>query len=225
MFPHDPCYAYFDADAWWDEINQCRREYSGSLVIRAGIELGEPHLFRKETEKLLQSYPWDYALGSLHWVEQYNVFEDSYFNNAHDDAYRRYFLELAKLAEEGEFDILAHLDVVKRRGIQNIGPFNAIDYEDEIRTVLRICADRGLAIEINTSTLRLSAGGTSPTIEILSWFLEEGGRWITFGSDAHHPENVGFGIAEAYEAGKVLGIQHPTYFASRVPSEHSLEHP
>ena len=51
LFPHDPCYAFFQADAWWEELNQCRDAYKGSLTIRAGIELGEPHVFPKEVQK------------------------------------------------------------------------------------------------------------------------------------------------------------------------------
>ena len=77
LFPHDPCYAFFQADAWWEELNQCRDAYKGSLTIRAGIELGEPHVFPRDIQDLLDSFPWDYALGSLHWVDDHNVFDDA----------------------------------------------------------------------------------------------------------------------------------------------------
>lgn len=108
--------------------------------------------------------------------------------------------------------------MVKRRGIEFLGIYDAHRYETEIRNVLHICADRDLAIEINTSTLRRSIGKTSPSSEILGWFLEEGGRWVTFGSDSHHPEHVGDGIAGAFASSQKLGLDYQTYFRLRKPS-------
>ncbi len=218
LFPHDPCYTFFQADTWWEELSQCRDAFKGSLTIRAGIELGEPHVFPREIQDFLDSFPWDYALGSLHWVDGRSVFDDAYFEHMGDDAYVRYFRELAELAEEGNFDILAHLDVVKRQGVEFLGAYDAHRYETEIRNVLRICADRDLAIEINTSTLWRSIGKTSPSPEILGWFLEEGGRWVTFGSDSHRPEHVGYGIVDAFVSSQKLGLDHQTYFRLRKPN-------
>ncbi len=218
LFPDDPCYAFFQAEPWWDELNHCRDVFGESLTIRAGVELGEPHIFPREIRDLLDAYPWDYALGSLHWVDGLNVFDDAFFESMGGDAYARYFRELTKLAEEGNFDVLAHLDVVKRRGIEFLGAYDARRFEVEIRKVLRICADRDLAIEINTSTLRRSIGETCPSPEILRWYLEEGGRWVIFGSDAHHPAQVGYGIADSFASSHKLGLNHKTCFRLRKAS-------
>ena len=213
--PLDKCHDYFKPQAWWDAYHDCCTLFADSLTIQAGIEIGETHRFPDETRKMLQVYPWDYVLGSLHWVGDAVVFGSNYFECTPDEAYKRYFTELLQMVRQGDFDILAHMDVVKRYGFDNYGQFHPDEYEEEIRAVLRAAAKRGLAIEINTSTLRRSVGQTSPAPLILEWFREEGGENITLGSDAHHAEHVGYGLHHAIESVLKAGFNHLTGFKRR----------
>jgi histidinol-phosphatase (PHP family) len=220
--PQDPCYQFFDADAWWTELLRCREAFAGSLQIKAGVELGEPHLYPEQVRELLDRYPWDYALGSLHWVDGQMVFEREYFTRSADQAYRIYFQELARMAHTGQFDILAHMDVVKRYGFDYYGLYDPQEYEPEIRTVLHACAERGIALEINTSTLRRPISETTPALEVLRWYLEEGGDWITFGSDAHRIEHLGFGHEHVKKMLIDAGGNGFAHFERRTPSRREL---
>lgn len=217
LIPEDPCYAFFQADAWWETLQRCREDFRGSLSIRAGIELGEPHLFQGETQKILRNYPWDYSLGSVHWVGSKTIFDPSYFKKTPEVAYRTYFREVAKMVSEADFDILAHMDVVKRYGFDIYGVYDPLQFESEIRDILSICAKRGLALEVNASPLRRPVQQIAPSPVILSWFREEGGRWVTIGSDAHHTEHVGFGLDSAMSFLRSAGFEHLTAFESRNP--------
>lgn len=215
--PSDPCYQFFDADAWWAEIHRCREEFSDSLQIRAGIELGEPHRYPEQVRKLLEGYNWDFALGSLHWVDGKMVFEREYFTRSADQAYRTYFQELLQMARLGQFDILAHMDVVKRYGFDYYGPYDPTKYEPEIRAVLHACIERNIALEINTSTLRRPIMEATPSLEVMQWYLEAGGRWITFGSDAHHIEHLGYGHEHVEQMLMDAGVDNYTRFERRAP--------
>jgi histidinol-phosphatase (PHP family) len=215
LFPEDPCHGYFKPDAWWIALEQCRTEFKGLLHIRAGIELGEPHRFPQAIRDILQKYPWDYALGSLHWVGAEFVFHRSYFNQPAEVAYGAYFRELYQMVTQADFDILAHMDIVKRYGFDEYGDYEPRRYETDIRAVLRACAQKDIALEVNTSTLRRPIQQTSPSAEILTWFHEEGGRWITLGSDAHRPENVGAGLEKALRLVRDVGFEHLASFEAR----------
>ncbi len=215
LLPEDPCYGYFKPDAWWDALEQCRDEFKGLLLIRAGIELGEPHRFPHAMRDILQKYPWDYALGSLHRVGDELVFHRSYFSQPAEDAYGAYFHELYQMVTQADFDVLAHMDIVKRYGFDEYGDYDPRRYEADIRAVLRACAQKNIALEVNTSTLRRPIQQTTPPAEILIWFHEEGGQWVTLGSDAHRPENVGAGLEKAYSLVRDAGFEHLASFKAR----------
>ncbi len=218
LMPEDPCYAFLRVDAWWESLQRCREEFHDSLTIRAGVELGEPHIFQDEIHEMLEKYPWDYSMGSLHWVGSKTVFDRSYFEVPADVAYRTYFLELAEMAANGDFDILAHMDVVKRYGFDAYGVYEPLEFESEIRDVLRICVSRGIALEVNTAPLRRPVNQISPSDVILSWFREEGGQWVTLGSDAHLTQHVGFGLESAIKFLRSAGFEKLASFESRNPS-------
>lgn len=217
LIPGDPCFGFFDISAWWEEIERQREENAGVLTIYAGIELGEPHRYSKEMQAVLNDFPWDYALGSLHWVGDELIFSPDYFRRDPDEAYREYFRELREMAESAPFDILAHMDVVKRFGFDIYGSFEPERYETEIRAVLRAVADRDLALEINSSQLRRAVAQSSPARPVIDWFHEEGGKWITLGSDAHEPDHVGHGLDVGLAAAKAAGFEGVARFNKRNP--------
>jgi histidinol-phosphatase (PHP family) len=194
--PLDPCTDHLDLEGWWNSFVMCREKFAGQLLLRAGIEVSEPHRYPERVAKLISNYPWDYILGSLHWVDDYCIFEAAYFEQDPEDAYQGYFDELYRLVDQADFDILAHADAVKRYGIEYYGDFRPKAYEDSIRRILRRLAERNLALEINTSTLRRSIDAPSPGATILQWFREEGGIYVTLGSDAHRPEEVSFRLRQ-----------------------------
>ena len=80
-----------------------------------------------------------------------------------------------------------------------------------------MCAERGLALEINTVTLRRPVSQAAPAEVVLRWFREESGRWVTLGSDAHLPEHVGFGLEQAIDAIKSVGYSNLACFEARQP--------
>jgi histidinol-phosphatase (PHP family) len=203
---------WLDLDRWAEELVRCRREFAGRLTIRAGIEIGEPHLFAREAGEMLARYPFDYALGSLHWVGSGNVFMTGYFERTPEEAFGSYFEELERMTRTGDFHILSHLDVPVRTAFGIYGSYDPLPFEARIRPVLRNCIDRGIALEVNAGTLRRSAAVLTPGIPILEWYAEMGGLHLTLGSDAHRPEHVGSGLDAALAAARTAGLRCLTRF-------------
>src|SRR5512136_1210563 len=66
--PYEDNPRYFKAESWYVELERLRNLFAGQLVIRGGIEVAEPHLYSQETRKVLQRAPFDYVIGSVHYV-------------------------------------------------------------------------------------------------------------------------------------------------------------
>src|SRR5207253_2753121 len=64
---------------------------------------------------LLAPYPWDYLLGSVHWLDGHAVDQEPgiWAETTVEDAWRRYFGALGELAATGLVDVLSHPDLVK----------------------------------------------------------------------------------------------------------------
>ncbi len=214
--PGDPCSGYFRPEAYFAELERCREQYGDRLVIRAGAEMGESHLFPYETELLMDEYPFDFIIGSLHWVRDELILSREYFEkHSKHEAYQRYFEELLIMVRVGGFDVVGHFDVVKRYGYDVHGPFDPHEHEEIIREVLRACVEVGIGLEVNTSTLRRPVNEPSPGLTILKWYREMGGEIVTLGSDAHEVAHVGHALDEMVALVKAAGFSHIATFHDR----------
>jgi histidinol-phosphatase (PHP family) len=204
-------------EPWLAELDQCRKKFSGRLQIRTGIEIGEPHLFPVEVEAMLARAPFDYAIGSLHWVGRTATFNVAFFQRPAEEAFRLYYEELECMTRLGGFDVLGHLDFPVRTAFDVYHGYNPRSYETLIRPVLQNCIERGIALDVNTSAMRKQARVLLPGLEILRWYAEMGGERVTLGSDAHRPEHVAAYLDVALEAIKAAGLRFLTRFEGRLP--------
>jgi histidinol-phosphatase (PHP family) len=216
--PDDEGTGFFKAEAWWNDFEACKMQFRKTLTLKAGLEISEPHIYPEAVNALLEAHPWDYSIGSLHWIGDEIIFKDPYFARGEQDAYENYFLELQRMVELGRFDILGHLDIVKRKGFEHFGEFDVTVYEEMVRPILKTLVARDLALEVNTVTLRRSIGEPSPSSQILAWYKHEGGRWITLGSDAHKVDDVGACLEEAIGTIRTAGFNEVVSFTAGRPT-------
>jgi histidinol-phosphatase (PHP family) len=181
-----------DLDGYLDCLERCQARFPGLRVI-SGVELGEPHLNTGLAGELLRAGRFERVLGSLHCVqlgEGYSEPPHLYRHHPAADVMRSYLLEIPRLVSGfDEFAVLAHIDYAVRSWPEDAGRFEPEAFEDEFRHALRALADSGRAMEVNTS------GPLIP--EIVQWWREEGGRAVTFGSDAHDPTGLAHRFSEA----------------------------
>jgi histidinol-phosphatase (PHP family) len=199
------------------EIEHCRTVYGDRLTIRAGVEMGEPHIFVQEAAAVLDAGDFDFVLGSAHYADGMQAaWHAAFFEQPLRQAYEAYFRQVVGLAAEGDFDVLGHLDLVKRDARKFGKVYDGPEpYADMIRTALRSIVERGKGIEINTSPLRKGQSEPCPTLEILRWYRELGGEILTIGSDAHRPEDVASNFDVALEMAKAAGFTRLATFEQR----------
>jgi histidinol-phosphatase (PHP family) len=201
-------------------IDRCNRDldaYVGAVVdaqarglpVKLGLEVDYVPGREAETRALLAPYPWDYLLGSIHFIGNHGVDSEPRLIDAVGlgEAWRRYFELLARAAGSGLFDSLSHPDVVKVFG-DHVPEF---DYGP----VAEAIADGGVAIEVSTAGLRKPVGELYPDPRFLAECRQRDVP-VTLASDAHVPELVGRDFDQARELLRSCGYETITIFERRV---------
>jgi histidinol-phosphatase (PHP family) len=194
-----------DVDGYLASIERCRARFP-DLRILTGVELGEPHWFAEQTQKLLGTGAFERVLGSLHTLEVDGMHREVFGlyrevgEGGPAELVRAYLGEVARMVESsGVFQVLAHLDYPIRRWPAQVEVLPPSTFEEEYRAVLRALAQSGRALEVNTR-LPLDA-------QIVRWWHEVGGEAVSFGSDAHFPDAVATGFAEAVTMVEAQGFR------------------
>jgi histidinol-phosphatase (PHP family) len=150
-----------------------------------------------------------FVLGSVHFIDDW-AFDDpsrveEWDNRDVDQVWRDYFERWIQAAKSGMFDVMAHPDLVKK-----FGHFPSFDPREIYAEAANAAADAGVRIEVSTAGLRKPVGELYPGAEFLAAFRAAGVA-ATVGSDAHAPEEVGFRIADAYDALQSAGFESVSF--------------
>ncbi len=210
----------FDTEAYHAEYDHL--EVPG-LTIRRGMEFGMDRKNVAQFEKDLQRRPFDFVLGSIHFVDDLDVYFDEFWAGKTVFQAERRCLEetLACVQLHDNFDVLAHLTYISKTHAHPAPrPVPYGEHRELIDEILRQLALRGKGLELNTSGLD-RCGGFLPTADIFRRFKELGGEIVTIGSDAHRCERVGQYSFEACEILKDI-FGHVCTFADRKPIFHNL---
>jgi histidinol-phosphatase (PHP family) len=164
---------------------------------------------------LLEAREWDYVLGSVHFLGDSSVDDDEWdvWTSADPDrVWRRYFETLGEAARTGMFDILSHPDLVKVWGKER--PLPDGDLRRFYDLAMDGIAESDVAIEVSTAGLRKPVGEIYPAVPFLEMCLEVG-RPLALSSDAHVPEQLGYGYDTALELLGSLGVTEIADFSGR----------
>lgn len=182
-------------------IDACRARLPGLRIV-SGIELGEPHRHRQRAAEVLDGAGFERILASVHTLPGAagaTTVDAAFEAEPPHQVVRRYLAEVHRLAEDfAGFHVLAHIDYAARFWPRAAGEHRMADFEDEYRAVLAVLAATDKALEVNTNT-RFDP-------QLLRWWRAEGGQAITFGSDAHRPEQVARGFADASALAAAAGF-------------------
>ncbi|WP_323791426.1 PHP domain-containing protein [Nocardioides sp.] len=192
----------FDATGYLAAVADCRERFP-QLRILSGLELGEPHRHVEQVAALLGAGDSDRVLGSLHTLPHADGYAEPpglYTHRAPGEVLRSYLAEVAALVSGTDvFEVLAHVDYPVRSWPQVRGPFEPSEFEAEFRHTLGVTASSGRVLEINTVVPFHAL--------LLRWWREEGGAAVTFGSDAHEPNDVARGFRDAVQLAEACGFR------------------
>ncbi|MCL2545071.1 MAG: histidinol-phosphatase HisJ family protein [Clostridia bacterium] len=209
---------------WLADIARAREAFPG-VALWAGIEIGDNPPHRDEIYRTLDALPLDFRLLSLHLVDNVDCYDAAFFEGrTRREAYAHYAkAKLESALHFDDYDAVAHLGFCGK--FAPYPPEERLlrwqDAPDHIDALLRHIAQRGRALEINTSGLR-RMDSTIPGEDILRRFAELGGEFVTLGSDAHTPDTVGYRLDDARRLAISAGIRWGVRYVARKPVPYAL---
>ena len=159
----------------------------------------------------------DYLIGSVHFLKNKNEmwgFDNPEFIGVYkskdiDSIWVEYFDAIKSMAKTGLFDIVGHFDLIK--------VFKFLPKKD-IRLIAKEALleikKANMVLEINSAGLRKPITETYPSKQLLELAFELDIN-ITFGSDAHSVEQVGYMYENTLELAKQIGYKQCVSFENR----------
>lgn len=217
-YPHQYENHYIhDLEYYLDAISQCQLQFSGQLTVRAGLEIGLERHRLFAYDKILNQYPFDFVIGSVHEINGIAVSQKAFFQGkTKEQVYHQYYRAILDCIRQFDnFDVIGHLDYCKRYNPEPYEPGDHLIAMDLITEILQELIARGKGLEVNTSGFRHSSAMCLPHFDILRHYRQLGGNRITIGSDSHRSEYVGYQIAETTATLKALGFSTISTFGLR----------
>jgi histidinol-phosphatase (PHP family) len=198
-----------DLDDYVGAVEEAKRR---GLPVKAGLEVDYFPGIEAQLAELLAPYPWDYLLGSVHFVDGFAVDGRPGLVDKlpAGEAWRRYFVWLRNAARSGLFDVLSHPDLVKIYGVRAS--------EEEMHYLHVETADAieaaGVCVEVSAAGLHAPVAEIYPAPSLLE-ACHERSVPITFASDAHEPKDVGRDFDQVLALARKAGYETVTVFEAR----------
>jgi histidinol-phosphatase (PHP family) len=199
----------FSIEAYVEAVVDAKRQ---GMPVKLGIEVDYVAGREEETAELLDPYPWDYRLGSIHYIGQRSVDSEPTLvaEVGVEEAWRRYYETLAGAARSGLFDSLSHPDLVKMYGPELVWDWSTVAQSLD-----------GARLEVSSAGLHKPHGKLYPNPDLLGEARARGME-ITLASDAHMPQDVGRDLDHAIEHARAAGYETVTVFEGRQARQEPL---
>ena len=215
----------YDYDALAAVIASLRSQYGDRIFIGHGVEVCYQPAELSWVLPFLDAHAFDLVILSVHWFGGRALHFREHWAGLDTTTATRAYLEavldaarfVLSLKHQGRkpFDILGHLDLVKRYTQRYFGTFEVRSHHELIDEILRTCLAADLIPEVNLSGLRQSLPEPMPADWVVRRYAELGGDAMTLGSDAHTPEHVGADFDRGLAALRAQGIRRLAVFKNR----------
>jgi len=192
------------------DVLKAKEKYKDKIEILLAYEVD--YLQGHMDERVLNPNV-DYLIGSVHFIDEWGFdnpeFIGNYENQNIDEIWEKYFQAIKDMADSRLFDIVGHLDLIK---VFKFMPNKKV--EDIADEALKAIKAADMSIEINVAGIRKPVKEAYPSINLLKKAFDLDIP-ITFGSDAHKPEQVGLYSDEVIKMAKSIGYTKCALYKNR----------
>ena len=188
------------------DFDRYEREYRPlrSVAVLMGLELTLNEEHHAQNTQIADG-DWDFILGSIHYIDGLNLFYEANAKPA-NLMIHRYLTYMKEMVEScGFFDSLAHIDYLCRYSTAVDEIFLYENYPEAFDALFTALAERDLAMEISTKRLS-NARNRQNLFKLYQRYAQLGGKYVTIGSDAHTPEQLGKDFTKARKIADESGL-------------------
>ena len=209
-----------DVESYLSEASRIKGLYEGRMKVLTGMEIDYlsedfgPHI------DYFRNLPLDYRIGSVHFVRTKDgrpvdvdgsadrflrYLEEEYGGDLRYVA-ETYFEEQLEMLEKGGFDIIGHLDKIGDNGSHAWGELEDQPwYAQLVEKVIAKAVEKDVIIEINTK--KFATGQRFFPAERWWPLLKKYNARLILSTDAHYPDKVTAGYAEALSRLRAAGME------------------
>ena len=168
------------------QILDLKYKYEDQIKIKYGIEVDYFPGRENEINELIESIPVDYVIGSIHFIGDWNFDTDQslYGKWSNDKLYEKYFHLVQQAAISGLFDIIGHIDIIKKFRI-----YPETNQDKLFEDTIKIIKAQDLVVELNTGGLDRPCAEYTPGSKILEMCFKHHVP-VTLSSDAHQAVQI-----------------------------------
>ena len=215
----------FDVQRQQEEIEGLKEKFP-SIVLLKGVEIGIQPISLGAIRDFMGKHAFDTVIASMHFVRGTDPFHRTYYQGYDfKQAYGIYLEDiLSCISVFPDFDILGHFDYVARYSPYLEHEVSMKVFGDVLDPILKILAQNGKTLEINTKTYQKFQYGT-PTLDknVIRRFRELGGEAVSLGSDAHSDEKIGEQFGIYTDILRQCGFRYGVYYRNRRPEYYKID--
>lgn len=217
--PFDPKYRMdiSQKNKYEQSIDFLKEKYKDKIEVLKAYEVDFMQNRSLMLDEVLQA-DVDYLIGSVHFIQEQNSdlwgfdnpeFIGKYKEKNIDDIWAEYFGAIEELAKSNLFDIVGHLDLIK--------VFKYLPNKDIkilAKKALQEIKKSNMVIEINAAGFRKPIAQAYPSKDLLEVAYELQIP-ITFSSDAHEIDQIGFMYEKVTDIAREIGYNQCVIFKNR----------
>ncbi len=183
------------------------------IQLAKGLEYGYQPGKEQEVEEEISNLGLDFAIGVVQSLGNDEDIKDFKQKWSIQKVYDAYFERVRESAACGIFDVIGHMDFVKK--FYKNPPVEDEFLRDLVRPVLEEIKKQGMVVEVNTGGLNTCTPSEMHPGEVILKDCFELGIPVTTGSDAHQVYRVGEYIQRAEELLSAIGYRQVAVFSER----------
>ncbi|WP_107838933.1 histidinol phosphate phosphatase domain-containing protein [Metasolibacillus meyeri] len=207
-------------DEFIETIQRAKEKWRAQgVTLKLGIEADYFIGGEEELASLLKDYPWDFVIGSVHFVDGWGFDnpQTEYIFKGMDEValkqhYQRFFETVESMITSNLFDFVAHLDNFK---VFNYKVQDELFLDAAYERVAQVLKATNTATEINAGLYyRYPVKEMCPGPRFLQTLLAHGVEF-TVSSDSHFPDDLGKFTFDNVQQLKEAGISSLVTFTKR----------
>lgn len=188
--------------------------------VLLGMELDFTPAYPDYMENIINRYPFDYIIGTVHFVEKQNIGlwdTEKASQKEKFQFFEDYYAFICQMAKWGRADIIAHPDFVKIHCIEDFHTWLQTAQALEcLHETCKIIKNSGMVLEVSTGGLNKACKEIHPSPKVME-IAAEHKIPISFASDTHNIKNVANAFDDLADFARKYGYKEHTVFINRKP--------